>query len=207
MLPTHIEGLPCEDVICVFGDECGRGCGSGPVVAAFVIWDLHYKPQTVEEEKLLAMIKDSKKLSEKQRDKLEPFIKEHALDYAFGIVDNNEIDRINILQATFKAMHMALDQLKHSFHHIVVDGHMFKQYKDTPHTCVVGGDNKLLQIAAASIICKCYRDQLMAELHDSDVTVHCYDWKKNKGYLTPKHIKAIKEHGITPYHRKSFIHI
>jgi len=206
MLPLYIEGVPQQGKI-AYGDECGRGSGCGSVVAVFVTWDETFVPKTQEDNELLELIKDSKKLSEKQRIRLEPFIKEHALEYAYGIVDNDEIDKINILQATFKAMHKALDQLKTPIDHIVVDGNRFKQYHDIPHTCVVGGDNKLLQIAAASILCKCFRDRIMVDLHNSNDLYRCYEWHKNKGYLTKTHLDAIKENGMSPLHRKTFIHI
>jgi ribonuclease HII len=211
MLPYILENLAENDVL-VGCDEVGRGPGSGPVVAACVIWSKDYIPNSSEEEKMLDLVKDSKKVSAKNRERLTKFIKENALDYGIGIIDNNEIDRINILNATYKAMHLALDELKIGFDRICVDGNRFKTYMDKngnfiPHTSIVNGDNKLFQIAAASIIAKTYRDNLMLELHNSNEKLQVYGWDKNKGYLTKQHINAIKEHGLTQYHRKSFIHV
>jgi ribonuclease HII len=211
MLPTTIEDIP-DDGICVYIDEVGRGSGATCVTTACVIWNNNYKPNTQEDEKLLNMIKDSKKLSAKNRDKLAIFIKENAIEYSIHCIDNEEIDRINILQATFKAMHCALDKLTIKFDRIVVDGNKFKTYMDkdgnfVPHTCVVNGDNRILGIAAASILAKVYRDNLMIDLHNSDETLQVYCWHKNKGYLTSEHMEAIKKYGLSKYHRKTFIHI
>lgn len=209
MLPTILEDVHEDDLLAGL-DECGRGCMSGPVTAGAVIWDSNYEPKTPEDEKLLNMIKDSKKLSAKNREKLSEFIKKNALDYAICDVDNKEIDRINILQATYKAMHGALDKLCAKFVRIVVDGNRFKPYLNengfVPHTCIVNGDNRLLQIAAASIIAKVHRDNYISELGNSDETLAVYGWEKNRGYGTKVHIAAIKEHGLSKYHRRSFIH-
>ena len=211
MLPTSIDCVPDDD-ICVYIDEVGRGCLSSIVCAAVVVWPRDYIPLCDEDEKLLNLIKDSKKLTPKQRDKLDTFIKKTDVEYAIGWIDNDEIDEINILQATFKAMHVALDKLNTKFDRIVVDGNRFKTYMNKtgdfiPHTCVVNGDNKLLQIAAASIIAKTYRDNLMIDLHNSDESLMPYKWDKNKGYGTKEHMDAIRKYGITRYHRKTFVHI
>jgi ribonuclease HII len=211
MLPTTLPDFD-ENIVIAACDEVGRGTLCGPVAAAVVIWDKDYQPKTKDDEKCLNLIKDSKKLSAKNREKLAEFIKTNALDYAIATVDNNEIDKINILQATFKAMHLALDKLQTKFDRIVVDGNRFKPYIDKsgdfiPHTCIVKGDDSLFQIACASIIAKVYRDQEVTNIHMSDEKLHVYCWNKNKGYGTKEHLNAIKEHGITPYHRKTFIHI
>lgn len=187
---------PTEDMIPVFLDEVGRGCLAGTVVASAVIW-----PKNLVKEEL-SIIKDSKKLSEKQRHKALEYIKLYALEYSLCECDNTIIDDINILQATYKAMHGALDKLKTPFTHIVIDGNRFKPYKNIPFTCVVGGDAKLLPIAAASIIAKIHRDDQISEQGKSYPQ---YDWAKNKGYGTKTHMAAIKEHGPSPLHRLTFL--
>jgi ribonuclease HII len=152
-------------------------------------------------------IKDSKKMSAKQRALAVDFIKKHAQGWAIATVDNHEIDRINILQATYKAMHSALDGITCHFDKIAVDGNKFKSYKDKPYVCVVGGDNKLFQIAAASILAKEYRDGEILRLVQEKPELGIYKLDKNKGYGTKEHMNAIREHGITEHHRKTFIHI
>lgn len=173
-------------------DEAGRGCLAGPVFAAAVIL-----PKEFECEEL----NDSKQLTEKERYKLRPLIEEKALAWAVGIVDHKEIDKINILNASFLAMQRAVASLKIRPQHLLIDGNRFKKYEDVPHTCVVKGDGKLLPIAAASILAKTYRDDFMEKLHGE---YPLYDWDHNKGYPTKKHRNAIKEHGVTPYHRLTF---
>ena len=173
-------------------DEAGRGCLSGPVYAAAVIFAPDYTNE---------LLHDSKKLSDAQRKKLRPIIERDALAWAVGVVDNNEIDQINILQASFLAMHRALDKLRIAPQHILVDGNRFKNYKTTPHHCIIKGDDKYLSIAAASILAKTYRDDYMDTIHNE---YPHYDWQKNKGYPTVFHRKAIHSHGLTPYHRKTF---
>jgi len=173
-------------------DEAGRGCLAGAVFASAVI----LSPDFVCEE-----LNDSKQLSEKQRDALRPLIEKEALAWAVGIVSPDEIDRINILNASFLAMHRALDQLKIRPQHLLIDGNRFKPYKNVPHTTIVKGDGKFLSIAAASVLAKTHRDEYMLQLHEEFPS---YDWKNNKGYPTKKHRKAIREFGITPYHRMSF---
>ncbi|HMM02549.1 MULTISPECIES: ribonuclease HII [unclassified Dysgonomonas] len=173
-------------------DEAGRGCLAGPVFAAAVIL-----PKDFECEEL----NDSKQLTEKERYKLRPLIEEKALAWAVGIVDHKEIDKINILNASFLAMQRAVASLKIRPQHLLIDGNRFRKYEDVPHTCVVKGDGKLLPIAAASILAKTYRDDYMAELHTE---YPLYDWDHNKGYPTKKHRNAIREYGVTPYHRLTF---
>lgn len=173
-------------------DEAGRGCLAGPVVAGAVIM----KPGADFPE-----LDDSKKLTEKKRMALRELIMSEALAYGIGIVTAAEIDEINILNASFLAMHRALDQLKVHPEFLLIDGNRFNKYHDLKHVCVVGGDAKYQSIAAASILAKTTRDLLM---EDYDVQYPQYHWKKNKGYPTPEHKQAIAEYGITPLHRKSF---
>lgn len=181
-----------ENIIEAGCDEAGRGCLAGPVVAAAVILPTDY---------VNPLLNDSKKLSEKTRYKLREEIEKIALSYAVGIVDNHSIDEINILKASIKAMHLALDQLIIDPEHIIIDGNRFIKYKNIPHQCIVKGDSKYLSIAAASILAKTYRDDIMNSLHAEYPN---YNWQKNKGYPTEEHRKAIKEFGTTPYHRMSF---
>ena len=173
-------------------DEAGRGCLAGPVTAAAVIL-----PANIH----LPLLNDSKKLSEKQRYSLRPEIEKQALAFAVAHVYENEIDEINILNASIKAMHLALQQLSKKPEFIIVDGNRFKIFNDIPHECIVKGDGKYLNIAAASVLAKTYRDDFMRAL---DLEFPQYGWKKNKGYPTKKHRQAIKEYGITEYHRTSF---
>ena len=173
-------------------DEAGRGCLAGPVVAAAVILPDSFKNE---------LLNDSKKLTEKQRESLEPIIKNEALSYAVGIVDNREIDEINILNASFEAMHRAIGQLSAKPELLLIDGNRFKPYTNIPHECVIKGDGKFLSIAAASVLAKVGRDRIMQNLHDEYPN---YDWNNNKGYPTRKHRKAIAEFGSTKYHRMSF---
>ena len=174
-------------------DEAGRGCLSGPVVAGAVILDPN---------KLIKGLDDSKKLNEKSRLNMRDKILNHALDYGIGIVSNEEIDEINILNASFLAMHRAIEALrKISPEHILVDGNRFNPFKKTPYTCVVKGDGIYQSIAAASILAKTTRDEIMFSLHENHPQ---YDWDRNKGYPTKEHIGAIKELGPTPFHRLSF---
>lgn len=173
-------------------DRAGRGCLAGPVVAAAVIL-----PDDFECE----LLNDSKQLSEKQRYILRGIIEEKALSFAVAEVDNNEIDRINILNASISAMHRAIDKLRISPDFIIVDGNKFKSYKQVPHATIVKGDSKFMSIAAASILAKTYRDDLMLELHERFPN---YDWKRNKAYPTKRHKEAIKQFGLTAYHRLTF---
>lgn len=173
-------------------DEAGRGCLAGPVHAAAVILPKNFKNK---------LLDDSKKLTDKQRKELRPIIEESAIAWAVGIVSVEEIDEINILNASFLAMHRALDQLKTVPESLLIDGNRFKKYKNIPHNCIIQGDGKYLSIAAASILAKTYRDDLMDELHEQFPQ---YDWLHNRAYATASHRKAIQEHGITQHHRKSF---
>lgn len=173
-------------------DEAGRGCLAGAVYAAAVILPHDFKNE---------LLNDSKKLTEKQRYALREVIEKEALAWAVGIVDPEEIDKINILNASFLAMHRAVDQLKITPQHLLIDGNRFNKYKDIPHTTIVKGDGKFLSIAAASILAKTYRDDYMNRLH---AEYPVYDWDKNKGYPTKKHREAIKQHGTSPYHRLSY---
>lgn len=173
-------------------DEAGRGCLAGAVYAAAVILPPDFKNE---------MLNDSKQLTEKQRYALRCVIEESALAWAVGIVSPEEIDQINILNASFLAMHRAIDQLKIRPEHLLIDGNRFNPYPNIPHTTIVKGDGKYLSIAAASILAKTYRDDYMNQLHRE---YPVYDWDHNKGYPTKKHRAAIAEHGISPYHRKSY---
>ena len=173
-------------------DEAGRGCLSGPVFAAAVILPQNYKNE---------LLNDSKKLSEKKRYELREVILNDCIDWAVASVDNTVIDQINILNASIKAMHKAVAQLKTKPEYLLIDGNRFHPYKNIPHTCIIKGDGKFMSIAAASILAKTFRDDYMKDLHEKFPN---YDWFNNKGYPTKKHRQAIKEYGITEYHRKSF---
>ena len=173
-------------------DEAGRGCLAGSVYAAAVILPDGYQNE---------LLNDSKQLSEKKRYQLREIIERDAVAWAVGIVTPDEIDQINILNASILAMHRALDQLKVRPEAIIVDGNRFKPYQDLPHTTIVKGDGKYLAIAAAGILAKTYRDDYMNQLAEEYPQ---YDWLSNKGYPTRKHREAIKQFGITPYHRKSY---
>jgi ribonuclease HII len=173
-------------------DEAGRGCYAGPVVAAAVILPKNFKHP---------LLNDSKKLSESQREILRPIIEEQAIAWGIGVVDHEEIDRINILKASFKAMHKAIDQLTKRPALLLIDGNRFIPYFQIPHQCFVKGDGRFASIAAASIIAKTYRDRLMQDLHTEFPQ---YGWDRNKGYGTATHRKAIEIHGLCRYHRKSF---
>lgn len=173
-------------------DEAGRGCLAGAVYAAAVILPTDYKNE---------WLNDSKQLTEKQRYALREVIQQDALAWSVGVVTPEEIDKINILKASFLAMHRAVDGLRLRPEHLLIDGNRFTPYPEIPHTTVVKGDGKYLSIAAASILAKTYRDDYMNRLHEE---FPYYDWNHNKGYPTKKHRAAIKEHGTTPYHRLTF---
>jgi ribonuclease HII len=187
LLSHYYEGL--VEVGC---DEAGRGCLAGSVYAAAVILPPDYENE---------LLNDSKKLSAKKRYTLRTEIERDAIAWAVGVVTPEEIDKINILNASFLAMHRALDQLKVRPEAIIVDGNRFKPYQELPFTTIVKGDGKYLSIAAASILAKTYRDDYM---HALAKEYPQYDWQSNMGYPTKKHRQAISEHGVTPYHRKSF---
>ena len=188
MLKSHYY----EDLIEAGCDEAGRGCLAGSVYAAAVILPFDYQNE---------LLNDSKKLTAKKRYALREDIERDAIAWAVGIVTPEEIDKINILNASFLAMHRALDQLKVRPEAVIVDGNRFKPYQNLPSTTIVKGDGKYLSIAAASILAKTYRDDYMLSLAEEYPQ---YDWQSNMGYPTKKHRQAIREHGITPYHRKSY---
>ena len=173
-------------------DEAGRGCLAGPVFAAAVILPEGYCNE---------LLNDSKKLTEHRRDELRAIIERDALAWAVGVVTAEEIDYINILNASFLAMHRAVDALTVHPEHLLIDGNRFKPYHDTPHTCIVKGDGKMMSIAAASILAKTHRDEFMARIHEEFPQ---YAWNINKGYPTKAHRAAISQYGPSPYHRKSF---
>lgn len=181
-----------SDVIEAGCDEAGRGCLAGPVVAAAVILD---------KDKDYAELNDSKQLTEKKRMQLRELVMKEALAYGVGIVTAQEIDEINILNASFLAMHRALDQLKIRPELLLIDGNRFNPYKKVKHVCVVGGDAKYQSIAAASILAKTTRDMMMEQYAEQ---YPVYNWKKNKGYPTPEHKQAIADYGTTPLHRMTF---
>lgn len=173
-------------------DEAGRGCLAGPVVAAAVILPPSFSND---------LLNDSKKLSEKQRDLLRPIIEKDAIAYGIGIVSEVEIDEINILNASFLAMHRAIEAMNISPEHLLIDGNRFNAFKTIPHTTIIQGDGKYLSIAAASVLAKTFRDELMSKL---DKEFPMYAWSRNKGYPTKAHRNAILEFGDCIYHRKSF---
>ncbi len=173
-------------------DEAGRGCLAGAVYAAAVILPPDFQNE---------LLNDSKQLTERQRYQLRPIIEQEAVAWAVGVVTPEEIDKINILNASFLAMHRAIDGLQVRPQHLLIDGNRFRKYKDLLHTTVVKGDGKLMSIAAASVLAKTYRDDYMLQLHEQ---YPHYDWDKNKGYPTKAHREAIAQHGTTPYHRLTF---
>lgn len=173
-------------------DEVGRGCLAGPVTAAALILPDGFKSE---------LLNDSKLLSEKNRTLLRPLIESEATTFAVVHVDQDEIDKINILNASILAMHRAISELKVSPEFIIVDGNRFKPYARIPHECIVKGDSKYLSIAAASVLAKTYRDDFMVRIHE---IYPMYNWKQNKGYPTKEHRDAIRKYGLTEYHRKSF---
>lgn len=188
MLAAHLHNNLLEAGL----DEAGRGCYAGPVFAAAVILpkDFHHP-----------LLNDSKQLNEKQRDLLRPIIEKESIAFAVASVDNDEIDRINILQASFTAMHLSLDSLTITPEFLLIDGNRFRPYKKIPHQCIIKGDGKYASIAAASILAKTYRDEFMQKIH---VSFPQYGWNKNKGYGTATHRNAIEQYGLCIHHRKSF---
>ena len=188
-MPLLSHYSDCVEAGC---DEAGRGCLAGPVVAAAVILDKN---------KDYPELNDSKQLTEKKRMQLRDLVMQEALSYGVGIVSPQEIDKINILNASFLAMHRALDQLKLQPELLLIDGNRFNPYKKVKHVCIVGGDAKYQSIAAASILAKTTRDLMMKEY---DEQYPQYNWKKNKGYPTLEHKQAIADYGTTPLHRMTF---
>jgi ribonuclease HII len=173
-------------------DEAGRGCLAGPVFAAAVILPSGFKSD---------LLNDSKKLTEKQRNKLRPLIEKEALAWAVEAVSNEEIDEVNILNASFLAMNRAVKKLEIVPEHLLIDGNRFRTQSKIPFTCMIKGDGRFLSIAAASVLAKTYRDDFMKKIHEEFPN---YDWNKNKGYPTKKHREGIKLHGVTKYHRMTF---
>ncbi|MFZ9694716.1 MAG: ribonuclease HII [Chitinophagaceae bacterium] len=181
-----------EDLLEAGLDEAGRGCYAGPVAAAAVILPNNfYHP----------LLNDSKQLTEAQRNQLRPIIEKEAISFGVSLVSHEDIDRLNILKASFLAMHKAITQLKKKPGLLLIDGNRFTPYKKIPHQCFVKGDGRFASIAAASVLAKTYRDELMLQLHTEFPHYH---WNKNKGYGTAAHREAIATHGLCPYHRKSF---
>lgn len=181
-----------KDFVEVGCDEAGRGCLAGPVFAAAVILPVNFKNK---------LLTDSKQLSEEYRYSLRKVIEKKAIAYSVAQVDHEEIDRINILNASFLAMHKALDKLQKEFGFILIDGNRFKKYKEIPHECIIKGDGKYFSIAAASILAKTYRDDYMKAIASEHPQ---YEWASNKGYPTIKHREAVLKHGFSPYHRRTF---
>lgn len=188
MLKTNYSGCLLE----AGTDEAGRGCLSGPVVAAAVILPKDFSHP---------LLNDSKQLSEKNREILKPIIEEQALAYAVSFIYQDEVDQLNVLQASITGMHRAIGGLKIAPEFIIVDGNKFRSYKEIPHETIVKGDAKFLSIAAASVLAKTYRDAYMKKIHQ-EFTM--YNWQKNKGYPTKEHRAAIREFGATIHHRKTF---
>ena len=186
--------LPYKTAGCVEagGDEAGRGCLAGAVYAAAVILPPDFRNE---------VLNDSKQLTEKQRYDLRPVIEKEAVAWAVGIVSPEEIDRINILKASFLAMHRAIDALAVRPEALLIDGNRFTPYAGIPHSCEVKGDGRFLSIAAASVLAKTYRDDYMLRLHEEYPQ---YGWNENKGYPTRAHRDAIRQYGATPYHRQTF---
>ncbi len=173
-------------------DEAGRGCLAGPVVAAAVILPKDF---------FHPLLNDSKQLTERQREKLRPIIENEAIAWSVAIVDNKEVDEINVLNASITGMQRAVASLSKEPQHLLIDGNRFKNYKEIPHTCIVKGDAKFMSIAAASILAKTHRDELMQKYA---IQYPGYGWEKNKGYPTKAHRKAIEELGVTELHRQTF---
>ena len=188
MLKNNFSGFQLE----VGTDEAGRGCLSGPVVAAAVILPVNFKHE---------LLNDSKQLSEYKREILRPIIEKEALAYGISFVHHNEVDQLNVLQASITGMQRSISNMKIIPEYIIEDGNKFRDYCNIPYQTIVKGDAKYMSIAAASVLAKTYRDDFMKKIH---LEFREYNWKKNKGYPTKEHRNAIKEFGITKYHRKTF---
>jgi len=173
-------------------DEARRGCIAGPVVAAAVILPKDFVHD---------FLNDSKQLTEVQRNELRPIIEKNAIAFGVGIIDNTKIDEVNILQATYLAMHQAIEQIKQKIDVLIIDGNRFKAYKNIPHQTIIKGDGKYIEIAAASVLAKTYRDEIMEKL---SLEFPEFQWQNNKGYPTIKHREAVKENGSCIYHRQTF---
>jgi ribonuclease HII len=201
---------PSKEIIEVCIDEAGRGCLMGDVCAAAVIMPFEYD----DDDTMIKMIKDSKKISEKKRDVLADYIKRTAIAYGIGLASAQEIDKTNILKATHTAMHRAIDKITVKYDKLLIDGSNFNPYINkngnhdeiwVDHECIVNGDNEYIGIAAASILAKTYRDNLIREMCNNDPTLdEKYGFVKNKGYGTKKHIEGIKKHGVIDIHRMTF---
>lgn len=189
---NNLLAFKYHDLIEAGCDEAGRGCLSGPVVAAAVILPKDFSND---------VLNDSKKLTESKRDYLRQIIESESLSYAVAFVHEKEIDKINILNASFAAMHRAIDQLTIPPEMLLIDGNRFNSYHKTMHECIIKGDGKFLSIAAASILAKTYRDEYMEKIHSQ---FPVYGWNKNKGYPTKKHRRAILDYGPCKFHRRSF---
>lgn len=182
-------------------DEAGRGCGAFPVVAAACVWDTRIATP----DGFVERINDSKKLSARSREELASYIRARAVDHAVASASVEDIDKHNILRATMRAMHAALDKLQREhFSHVLVDGSVFEAYRDVPHTCVVAGDSRYIGIAAASILAKTARDDMVRAAVEREPVLRLYDMHRNMGYLTPRHLTALRAHGATRHHRRSF---
>ena len=181
-----------SDKIEIGCDEAGRGCLAGPVVAAAVLLPNHFNNK---------ILNDSKQLSKKKREILEKIIKDESISFGIGVVSPKEIDKINILNASFLAMHRAIDQISNKYELLLIDGNRFNKYKKVEHKCIIKGDSKYMSIAAASVLAKTARDKIMKDLSEEFPQ---YSWESNKGYPTKKHREAIKKFGTNKYHRKSF---
>ncbi len=190
--PKKLLSCYKEGVVEAGCDEAGRGCLAGPVFAAAVILPPGFKNKN---------LKDSKELTREQRDKLRPVIEKEALSWTVEMVSNEEIDQINILNASFLAMNKAVQKLNPFPEHLLIDGHLFRPQVNVPFTCMIKGDGRFLSIAAASVLAKTWRDEYMEHIHNEFPQYH---WNKNKGYPTLQHREAISLYGITKYHRLSF---
>ena len=188
MLASNYSGFSLE----AGTDEAGRGCLSGPVVAAAVILPKDFTHP---------FLNDSKQLSKKKRGELRPFIEENAIAFGVSFVWQDEVDKINVLQASITGMHRSIALLQIEPEYIIIDGNKFRSYKNIPYQTIVKGDSKYMSIAAASVLAKTYRDEYMEKIHDE---FPMYNWKKNKGYPTKEHRNGIREFGTTKYHRKTF---
>lgn len=189
---NQLLGCYKEGVVEAGCDEAGRGCLAGPVVAAAVVLPAEFEHP---------LLNDSKQLDEDTRYLLREFILKHALACSVGFADHEEIDELNILNASFLAMHRAVEQLSCQVEHLIIDGNRFRKFREVPHACIVKGDSLYYSIASASVLAKTYRDDFMRELHQE---VPHYHWDRNKGYPTPAHRQAIREYGLSAYHRRSF---
>ena len=198
-----MENYYFDDILEAGVDEVARGCLAGPVYTAAVIW-----PKELDHDIGNLIDRDSKKYSRRKRLILKDYIEENCIDYSITYETNETIDKLNILNATMKSMHHSLNKLNVNVDHILVDGTIFNDYYNNnnliPHTCFVKGDSKYVPIACASILAKVYHDQYIEKLCDENPEYNIYDWKNNMCYGTKNHLDAIKQHGITKYHRKTF---